>query len=67
MDEEIIYDAIHQVDFSQYKDQRVIAKGCAKKYVPAEAYLLLSEKLKPEVKNLMFGEACSTVPVYKKK
>jgi hypothetical protein len=67
LEEEIIYDTIHQIDFSQYKDQRVIVKGCAKKYVPAGAYLLLSEKLKPEVKNLMFGEACSTVPVYKKK
>jgi hypothetical protein len=44
----------------------VVLKGCGKKPVTAEAYLLASNLLLPVVKSLMFGEPCSTVPVYKK-
>ncbi|MCB0515097.1 MAG: DUF2480 family protein [Chitinophagales bacterium] len=50
---------------AQYAKAKVIIKGCGKKTVPAEAYVLASNLLQPHVHSLMFGEACSTVPVYK--
>ncbi|MEH6408531.1 MAG: DUF2480 family protein [Leeuwenhoekiella sp.] len=58
---------INSLDVSQYQDQYVIVKGCSNKPVPQNAYILLVQKLQPVVKNLMFGEACSSVPLYKKK
>ena len=45
----------------------VIIKGCADKPIPASAYTLLIEKIQPVARTIMFGEACSTVPLYKKK
>jgi hypothetical protein len=44
----------------------VIIKGCSNKPVPENAYMLLIAKLQPVVKSLMYGEACSSVPLYKK-
>lgn len=54
-------------DFSELKDQRVIIKGCGDLNIPPHAFMSLTGKLKPLVKSLMYGEACSTVPVYKKR
>lgn len=58
---------IKEADENKYKDERVIIKGCGTKTVTGQAYLEITKKLQPVVKSLMFGEACSTVPVYKKK
>ncbi|MEM9886535.1 MAG: DUF2480 family protein [Bacteroidota bacterium] len=57
---------ISSIEVSDYEDQRVIIKGCSDHPVPASAYLALSNRLRPYVKSLMYGEACSTVPIYKK-
>lgn len=66
--ETLIYkEVIDQLDVSELKDKPVIIKGCSRKPVPANAYLLLVDKLQPVVKSLMYGEACSSVPLYKKK
>lgn len=48
-----------------YRGARVVVKGCSKLPVPLNAYVELSAKLQPVVKSLMFGEPCSTVPLYK--
>lgn len=58
---------IGAIDFSNYEDKRVIVKGCADKPVPPFAYAELTKKLRPVAKSIMFGEPCSTVPIYKKK
>lgn len=58
--------AIESLSTDAFKDARVIVKGCSDA-IPEEAYVRLSLKLKPVVKSLMFGEACSAVPVYKKR
>lgn len=58
-----IRDSINPAD---YQDKRVVVKGCGEVEIPDKAYLLISQMLLPVVKSLMFGEACSTVPVYKK-
>lgn len=61
-----IYQTIIQdLDISSFKDQLIIIKGCAHKPVPANAYLFLTEKLKPVAKSIMYGEACSSVPLFK--
>ncbi len=58
--------AIANINPSDYKEQRVVIKGCGDKNVPESAYVEISRVLLPVVKSLMFGEPCSTVPVYKK-
>ena len=63
-----IYQAIiEKLDLSDLKDLPVIVKGCAHKPVPPNAYILLLNKLQPIAKSIMYGEACSAVPLYKKK
>lgn len=62
----LLTEAIDASDFSEYKDQRVILKGCGDLPIPPQAYLHFATKMQPLVKSLMFGEACSTVPIYKK-
>ncbi len=63
----IYQDIIARIDVSPYQDKPLIIKGCAHKPVPPNAYILLSAKLKPVAKSIMYGEACSSVPLYKKK
>ncbi|WP_179021327.1 DUF2480 family protein [Winogradskyella forsetii] len=65
--ESILYaDIISNLDISEFEDFPVIIKGCSHKPVPSNALVLLSQKLKPVAKSIMFGEACSSVPLYKK-
>ncbi|HZJ36789.1 MAG TPA: DUF2480 family protein [Gillisia sp.] len=65
--ETVLYtEVIQNLDVTDLKDKMVIIKGCSHKPVPKNAYLLIIEKLQPIVKSLMYGEACSSVPLYKK-
>jgi hypothetical protein len=65
--ETVLYtEIIHNMDVADLKDKMVIIKGCSNKPVPKNAYLLIIEKLQPVVKSLMYGEACSSVPLYKR-
>lgn len=59
-------DNIGQIDTTEYTDKRVVLKGCGDKSVPEIAYVIATERLRPVVKSLMYGEPCSTVPIYKK-
>jgi len=63
----IYQDIVNNLDLEAYKDKPVIIKGCSKKPVPINAYAMISIKLKPVVKSLMYGEACSSVPLFKRK
>lgn len=63
----IYQSVIENIDISEYQDRLIIIKGCSKKPVPANAYLFLAERLKPVAKSIMYGEACSSVPLYKRK
>lgn len=58
---------LQESDFSKYKNQPIIIKGCSNKPVPENAYTLLIQKLQPIAKSIFYGEACSSVPIYKKK
>ncbi len=64
---QLFTEEIQLLELSPYKDQIVIIKGCSEKTVPQDAYVQLISKLQPVVKSLFYGEACSSVPLYKKK
>ncbi|MFZ2430511.1 MAG: DUF2480 family protein [Lutibacter sp.] len=61
----IFQDLITHFKVEDYAGKPVIIKGCSSKPIPETAYIQLIEKLQPVVKSIMFGEACSTVPLYK--
>jgi hypothetical protein len=62
-----LMDYIDQLDLAPYIDQRVIIKGCSDEVtIGPEIYVSLTKRLVPVVKSLMFGEPCSTVPVFKR-
>jgi hypothetical protein len=63
----LFLEQLKELDVNQYKDERVIIKGCNKYPVPESAYVELARLLRPVAKSIMYGEACSTVPLYKKK
>ena len=63
--------ALHQeilptLDYAVYQDKPVIIKGCSKKPVPESAYIMAVQQFQPFAKSIMYGEPCSTVPLYKK-
>jgi len=57
---------IASLEVEAYENERIIIKGCSNKPVPPGAYMMLTHKLKPVARSIMFGEPCSTVPIYKK-
>ncbi len=57
---------IAALDLVPYEGKRLVIKGCSDKPVPASAYLEITRRLQPSALSIMFGEPCSTVPVYKK-
>jgi hypothetical protein len=57
---------IRKIETQHFTDKRVVIKGCGEEAVSEEAYLEITNVLKPVVKSLMYGEPCSTVPVFKK-
>lgn len=61
----IYQDIINSFEIDPYIDKPVIIKGCSVKPVPEYAYAALTEKLKPVAKSIMYGEACSSVPLFK--
>lgn len=63
----IYQDVLNSLDVTEYKDKPIIIKGCSNKPVPQNAYIMLATKLKPVAKSIMYGEACSSVPLFKKK
>ena len=58
---------ILKMETEQYRDRLVVVKGCGEDTVPPNAYVQLAARLQPVVKSLMFGEPCSTVPLFKKR
>jgi fructose-1-phosphate kinase PfkB-like protein len=59
-------EALQKIKAEDYEDARIVIKGCSDKVVPPSAYVKLTEMLRPYAKIIMYGEPCSTVPLYKK-
>ena len=62
----IYQEVLARVDYSLYDQKSVILKGCSKKPVPESAYVFAVQKLQAFAKSIMYGEACSAVPLFKK-
>lgn len=66
LDNALFQNALAKIDFSQYQDAKVVVKGCSKHPVPTYAYGEVTRQLAPVAASIMFGEPCSTVPLYKR-
>lgn len=66
LESSIYQDIIPSIDLSPFKNKPVIIKGCSNKPVPTNAYLMMINQLKGVARSVMYGEACSSVPLYKK-
>ena len=64
---QVFLSRIHSIEINDYTDKRVVVKGCGDLSIGAYAYLEIARRLQPVVKSIMYGEPCSTVPVYKRK
>jgi hypothetical protein len=63
----VLFEEIQKIDPTTFTDQRVVVKGCGDTPIGESAFIAITQKLRPVVKSIMYGEPCSTVPVYKKK
>ncbi|MEO6329840.1 MAG: DUF2480 family protein [Ginsengibacter sp.] len=57
---------LSQINLKDFTDKRVVIKGCGDKVIPEAVYVEITKLLTPVVKSIMYGEPCSTVPIYKK-
>jgi len=67
LDAALYEELLPNVDYSVYENKAVILKGCSKKPVPMRAYILAAHHLQSFARSIMYGEACSAVPLFKKK
>ena len=65
LEQALFQQALAKINLEQFEDQRVVIKGCSKVEVPVFAYVEIIRLLQPITKSLMYGEPCSTVPIYK--
>lgn len=63
----VYQEILQSLDLSEFQDKSVIIKGCSNKPVPPNAYLLVTTLLLTVARSIMYGEACSSVPLYKRK
>lgn len=66
LENKLFFEALEKLDAEAYRDARVVVKGCSHVPVPTPAYVEITRRLRPVVQSLMFGEPCSTVPLYKR-
>ena len=57
---------LSKIDTAEFADKRVVIKGCGDKNITETAYVEITKLLRPVAKSIMYGEPCSTVPIYKK-
>jgi len=65
--QEIFLANLRAIDITEFSDKRVVVKGCGDLSVGGFAYLEIARRLRPVVKSILYGEACSNVPIFKKK
>ena len=67
METVLFHEALASIAVDKFRDQRVVIKGCSNLPVPESAYVEITRLLRPVAKSIMYGEPCSTVPLYKRK
>ncbi|GIZ07882.1 DUF2480 family protein [Flavobacterium sp. UMI-01] len=65
LDASLYEELLPKIDYTVYTNKSMIIKGCSKKPVPTRAYVLAAHYLQPYARSIMYGEACSAVPLYK--
>ena len=65
LDAALYEEILSKIDYAAYTNKPVIIKGCSKKPVPMRAYILAAQYLQPFARSIMYGEACSAVPLFK--
>ncbi len=65
LDATLYEELLPKIDYSVYNNKPVIIKGCSRKPVPMRAYIIAAHQLQPHARSIMYGEACSAVPLYK--
>lgn len=66
LESKLFFESLSRIDWRQFQDEKVVIKGCSKVSVPTAAYVEATRLLRPYAASIMFGEPCSTVPVYKR-
>jgi hypothetical protein len=66
LDNHLFREALSKIDLSKFQEAKVVIKGCSKYPVPVSAYVEITRLLRPVASSIMYGEPCSTVPIYKK-
>ena len=66
LEQSLFEEAIAGIDAEEYREAKVVVKGCGNVPVPTFAYVAIMQKLLPVTSSIMYGEPCSTVPLYKK-
>jgi len=64
--QQLLLKAIEKINVEEYRDKRMVIKGCGEEPIPEAAYVAITSLLRPVVKSIMYGEPCSTVPIFKK-
>ena len=67
LEEQLYREKLDAIDWEKFRGQKVVIKGCSKYNVPAALFVEVSVRLRPIVSSLMFGEPCSTVPLFKRR
>ncbi|TNE78680.1 MAG: DUF2480 family protein [Bacteroidetes bacterium] len=67
LESHLFMDALNHFEVEEYRDKPVVVKGCFDKPIPTTAYMEITRKLAPVAKSIMYGEPCSTVPIFKRK
>lgn len=65
--EQVLLKKLQDIDLTEFTDKRIVIKGCGDMPIPESVYMEITRRLVPVAKSIMYGEPCSTVPVYKKK
>jgi len=66
--ETLLYEkSLEKLDMTQFEDQRIMVKGCGDIKIPESAFITFTRKLSKVAKSIMYGEACSSVPIFKRK
>jgi len=66
LENQIFQEELNKIDYESYRDAKVVIKGCSKVNVPVAVYVEATNRLRPITSSIMFGEPCSTVPLYKR-
>jgi hypothetical protein len=67
MQEVLFLKNLKKIDVKDFEGKRVVIKGCGEKEIPPSVYAEITKLLMPVAQSIMYGEPCSTVPVYKKR